>query len=168
AWQGLYALWRLPPVAARLYSLLPALKNESGLKFLREQQEGEWAVEDKFDPVRVERKKGQTIIEISRDTKPGVLTGIDRVFFQNAYPAVAYDLYQIRDPDPANLAPLRDGRLNSVAQRVVEFFEGALRGLGLTPTWRRKYKNGKREFTEVAQLVKTWLNLSRFSKNQSS
>ncbi|MEW8689124.1 MAG: hypothetical protein AB2556_25160 [Candidatus Thiodiazotropha sp.] len=28
------------------------------LKFLREQEEGEWVVEDKFDPVSVERKKG--------------------------------------------------------------------------------------------------------------
>ncbi|MEW8689385.1 MAG: hypothetical protein AB2556_26475 [Candidatus Thiodiazotropha sp.] len=45
----------------------------------------------------MKRKKGQAIIEISRDIKPGVLTGIDRVFYQNAYPvsAVAYGLYPI-------------------------------------------------------------------------
>ena len=62
------------------------------------------------------------VIEISRDTKPGVLTGIDRVFYQNAYPvtAVAYGLYPIRDPDPANLAAMRDDNLNCVAQRVVD------------------------------------------------
>ena len=49
------------------------------------------------------------------------------MFYQNAYPvtAVAYGLYPIRDPDPANLAPLKDGDLNCVAQRVVEHFEGA-------------------------------------------
>ncbi|MEW8689180.1 MAG: hypothetical protein AB2556_25440, partial [Candidatus Thiodiazotropha sp.] len=90
--------------------------------------------------VSVERKKGQAIIEISRDTKPGVLTGIDRVFYQNAYSvsAVPYGLYPTRDPDPANLAQLRDGDLNCVAKRVVEFFEGALRGQGLTSTWRHK------------------------------
>ena len=72
--------------------------------------------------------------------RPGVLTGIDSVFYQNAYPvtAVVYCLYPIRDPDPANLAPLRDGDLNCVAQRVVEHFEGALRGQGLTPTGRQK------------------------------
>ncbi|MEW8689150.1 MAG: hypothetical protein AB2556_25290, partial [Candidatus Thiodiazotropha sp.] len=87
----------------------------------------------------MDRKKGQAIIEISRDTKPGVLTGIDRVFYQNAYPftAVAYGLFPVRDPDPANLAPLRDGDLNCVAQRVVEHFEGALRGQGLTPARRQ-------------------------------
>ena len=61
-------------------------------------------------------------------------------FYQNAYPvtAVVYGLYPVRDPDPANLAPLRDGDLNCVAQRVVEHFEGALRGQGLKPTRRHK------------------------------
>ncbi|MEW8688841.1 MAG: hypothetical protein AB2556_23735, partial [Candidatus Thiodiazotropha sp.] len=79
-------------------------------------------------------------MEISRDTKPGVLTGIDRVCYQNTYPvtAVAYGHNPIRDPDPANLAPLRNGDLNCVAQRSVEHFEGALRGQGLMPTRRQK------------------------------
>ena len=105
------------------------------LKFLRE-NDYDWVLEEKFDPVRTERKKGQEVIEISRDTKTGVLTAIDSVFYQKAYPvtAVAYGLYPIKDPDPANLAPLRDGNLNCVAQRVVEHFEGVLRGQGLTPT----------------------------------
>ncbi|MEW8689200.1 MAG: hypothetical protein AB2556_25540, partial [Candidatus Thiodiazotropha sp.] len=149
--------------AARLLDNLPEGGFLLKLKFLREQQEGEWAVEDEFDPVRVERKKGQAIIEISRDTKPGVLTGIDRVFYQNAYPvsAVAYGLYPIRDPDPANLAPLRDGDLNSVAQRVVEFFEGALRGKGLIPTrrhktqeWEERVHRGGATVDDVAELEK--------------
>ena len=105
------------------------------LKFLRE-NDYDWVLEEKFDPVRTERKKDQEVIEISRDTKSGVLTAIDSVFDQKAYSvtAVAYGLYPIRDPDPANLAPLRDGNLNCVAQRVVEHFEGVLRGQGLTPT----------------------------------
>ena len=62
------------------------------------------------------------------------------MFYQNAYPvtAVAYGLCPIRDPDPANLAPSRDGNLNCVAQRGVEHFEGTLRGQGLTPTRRQK------------------------------
>ncbi|MEW8587414.1 MAG: hypothetical protein AB2531_16745, partial [Candidatus Thiodiazotropha sp.] len=95
--------------AARLLASLPEGGFVLKLKFLREQQEGNWGVEDKFDPVRAERKKGKAIIEISRDTKPGVLIGVDGVFYQNAYPvtAVAYGLYPIRDPDPANLAALR-------------------------------------------------------------
>ena len=125
--------------ATQLLAALPEGNFILRLKFLRETDD-DWVLEDKFDPVRTERKKGQRVIEISRDTKPGVLTGIDSVFYQNAYPvtAVAYGLYPIRDPDPANLAPLRDGNLNCVAQRVVEHFEGTLRGQGLTPTRRQK------------------------------
>ncbi|MEW8688995.1 MAG: hypothetical protein AB2556_24515 [Candidatus Thiodiazotropha sp.] len=105
-------------------------------------------VEEKFDPVRAERRRGQAIIEISWDTRPGVLTGIDTVFYQNAYPvtAVANGLYPIRDPDPANLAPQRDGDLNCVAQRVREHFEGALRGQGLTPAHRQKIQEWEERF----------------------
>ncbi|MEW8688837.1 MAG: hypothetical protein AB2556_23715, partial [Candidatus Thiodiazotropha sp.] len=69
------------------------------------------------------------------------------VFYQNAYrvSAVAYGLYPIRDPDPANLATLRDGDLNCVAQRVVEHFEGALRGQGLMPARRQKIQEWEEE-----------------------
>ena len=111
--------------ATQLLAALPGGEFILKLKFLRERQEGAWVLEDKFDPVRAERKKGQGVIEVSRDTQPGSLSGIDSMFYQNAYPvtAVAYGLYPIRDPDPANLALLRDGDLNCVAQRVVEHFE---------------------------------------------
>ena len=39
-------------------------------------------------------------LEVARNTSPGVLIGIDSVFYQNAYPftAVFYCLYPIRDP----------------------------------------------------------------------
>ena len=60
----------------RAIQLLAALQEGNfilRLKFLREKDD-DWVLEDKFDPVRAERKKGQGIIEISRDTKPGVLT----------------------------------------------------------------------------------------------
>ena len=110
-----------------------------------------------------ERNMGQEVIHISWDTKPGVLTGIDSVFYQNAYPvtAVAYGLYPIRDPDPANLAPLRDGDLNCVAQRVVDHFKGALRGQGLISARRQiiqEWENGVHEggatVDDVAELVR--------------
>ena len=72
------------------------------------------------------------------------------MFYQNAYPvtAVAYGPYPIRNPDPANLAPLRDGDLNCVVQRVVDHFKGALRGQGFTPARRRiiqEWENGVHE-----------------------
>jgi len=117
--------------AVRLLTVFTEGKSLLRIKFLRERDEDDWVVEDKFDPIRAERKRGQGVIEIT--------TGIDSVFYQNAYPvtAVVYGLYPVKEPDPANLAPLRDGDLNCVAQRVMEHFEGTLRGLGLTPIRRQ-------------------------------
>ncbi|MEW8689167.1 MAG: hypothetical protein AB2556_25375, partial [Candidatus Thiodiazotropha sp.] len=65
------------------------------------------------------------------------------------------------DPDPANLAPLRDGDLNCEAQRVMEHFEGALRGQGLTPArcqkireWEERVNRGGATIDDVAELEK--------------
>ena len=86
----------------RAIQLLAALPGGTELllrsKFLREKAEDDWVLEDKFGPVRAERKKGQGVVEVSRDTKPGVLTGIDSAFYQNAYPvtAVVYGLSGIQ------------------------------------------------------------------------
>ena len=133
------------------------------IKFLREKAEDDWVLEGKFDPVRAERKKGQGVVEVSRDTKPVVLTGLDSAFYQNAYPvtAVVSGLYPIRNPDPANLAPLRDGDLNCVAQRVVEHFEGALRGQGLTPTWRQKIQEWEEKVYETGATVEDVAELEK-------
>ena len=141
--------------AARLLDSLPEGEFLLKLKFLREKTEDDWVLEDKFDPVRAERKKGQGVIEVSRDTKPGVLTGIDSVFYQNAYPVtvVAYGLYPIGDPDPANLAPLRHSDLNCVAQRVMEHFERASRGHGLASTQRWKLQDWERGVHETGASV---------------
>ncbi|MEW8688737.1 MAG: hypothetical protein AB2556_23215, partial [Candidatus Thiodiazotropha sp.] len=77
------------------------------IKFLHEVKEDEWVIEDKMTPVKTGREKGLENV-LSRDTKPGVLTGIDKPYYENCYPvtAVVYRIYPIRDPDPANLAPL--------------------------------------------------------------
>jgi len=151
--------------AVQLLASLPRGEFFLKLKFLREGAEGNWVIEDKFDPVRAERKKGQGVIEVSQDTKSGVLTGIDRVYYQNAYPvtAVVYGLYPIRHPDPANLAPLRDGEFNCVARRVVEHFQGAVRGQGLTRTSRNKIQEW-----ETGAMVDDVAKLEKFSRGQSS
>ena len=155
--------------ATQLLAALPEGNFILRLKFLRENDDG-WVLEDKFDPVRTERKKGQGVIDISRDKKPGVLTGIDSVIYQNAYPvtAVVYGLHPIRDPDHANLAALRDDDLNCVAQ-VMEHFEGALRGQGPTPTRRQKIQGvGGDSSQKAVQLLTTWLNWKRSSSGRSS
>ena len=151
--------------ATQLLAALPEGNFILRLKFLRENDD-DCVLEDKFDPVRTERKKGQGVIEISRDTKPGVLTGNDSVFYQNAYPvtALAYGLYPIRDPDPANLAALRDGDLNCVAQRVVDHFKGDLRGKGLKPARRRKIQGWENVVHESGATVNDVAELERTLK----
>ena len=69
--------------AARLLACLLEGAFLLRIKFLR--ADGGW-VEDKFDPVRSERNKGEVVIEISWDTRPGAIVGIDRVYYQNSYP----------------------------------------------------------------------------------
>ena len=87
--------------------------------------------------------------------KPGALTGIDSVFYQNAYPvtAVVYGVYPIRDPDPANLVPLRDNDLSAVAQRVMQHFEGALRDQGLTLAWCQEIQEWEERVHETGATV---------------
>ena len=88
------------------------------------------------------------------------------MFYQNAYPvtAVAYGLYPIRDPDPGNLAPLRDGNLNCVAQRVVEHFKGTLRGQGLTPTRRQKIQEWEEGVHKSGATVEDVADLEKILK----
>ena len=79
------------------------------------------------------------------------------MFYYNVYPvtAVVYGLYPLRDLDPANLAAQGDGDLISVDQRLVEDFEGALRGQGLTPIRRQKIQEWefmKLSVDDVAEL----------------
>lgn len=101
----------------RLLADLPQCWYNLRIKFLRGHDDGRWAIKDKLDPVRNERGRGRAIIDITPGTRPGILMGIDHVFYQNAYPVtvVIYGLYPVRDPEPTNLAPLQDGDLNCIA-----------------------------------------------------
>lgn len=121
--------------ASKILSFLSEVGHLLRVKFTRlapktSLELNEWSIEDKFDPVREGKTRNREIVTISRDTRPGALVGIDSLYYQNAYPvtAVVYGLYPLRDPNPENLVPLKDGDLNCVAQRVVEHFDGALRG----------------------------------------
>ena len=114
----------------------------------------------------MERRRGQAVVTISNSTRPGALTGIDRPYLENAYPvtAVVYVLYSLRDPDPANLAPLRDGDLNCVAQRAVEHFDGALRGHGLTPIRRQQIMEWEEKVRETGATVEDVVCLEKIKR----
>ena len=77
---------------------------------------------------------------------------------------MAYGLYIIRDPDPANLAPLRDGDRNCVAQRVVHHFKGALRGHGLTLSRRQKIQEWEERVHEIGATVEDVADLAKILK----
>ena len=131
--------------ASHLLQSLPEIDNFLlRIKFLRE-NEGGWFVEDKYDPIRLEREKGSKHIEISRETKAGVLKGIDKVYYNNAYPvsAVIYDLYKLSEPDINKLPTMKEGGRYCVAQRIIDYYENSLRGKGLTD--KRREQNLKWE-----------------------
>ena len=136
------------------------------VKFVREQAPDVWVVEDGFAPLKEGETRGREVLEISSKTKPGALEGIDKLYFQNAYPVteVVYGLYPVRDPNPVNLAPMRNGDFNCVAQRVVEHFEGALRGQGLTPTRRQKIEEWEERVHDTGATIEDVAELEKILK----
>ena len=76
------------------------------IKFIRERgdlnSDGTyWAIEDGYEALRQGETRGKKTIVLSRrETEPGSLVGIDRVFYMNSYPVtvVVYGLYKIREP----------------------------------------------------------------------
>jgi len=59
---------------------------------------------------------------------------------------------------------MRDGDLNCVAQRVVEHFEGALRGQGLTPTRHQKIQEWEERVHETRATVENVSELKKILK----
>ena len=117
-------------------------------------------------PIREEERRGQGIVTITRGTRPGALTGIDMFYYQNAYPetAVVYGLYPIREPDQTNLAPMRLGRPNCIAQRVIEHFEGTFRGQGQTVIRCQKIEEWEAEVHLHGATVADVANLEKIFK----
>ena len=103
--------------AKRATEVLKSLEGEYliKVKFLREQAPGVWVYEDGFASLKQGRTRGGNVLEVTPETQPGALEGIDRLYYANAYPvsAVVYGLYPIREPDEKNLDPMRDGDLNT-------------------------------------------------------
>ena len=147
----------------RAMELLQKIQGEFILKikFIREHNPDIWVVEDAFAPLK--QVRGGHILTISTVTPPGALVGIDGLYYKNAYPvsAVVYGLYPIREPDQNNLAPMREGDYNCVAQRAIEQFENAQRGHGMTPArrvkiedWEVKVHNSGATLVDVSNLEK--------------
>ena len=133
------------------------------VKFLRQQAPAVWVYEDGFAPLRQGRTPGDNTLEVTPETQPGALEGIDWLYYTNAYlvSAVVYGLYPICELNEENLEPMWDRDLNCVARRVIEHFEAPKRRQGLTPARRQKITkwealvlNGGATLQDIAWLEK--------------
>ncbi|CAG8789026.1 17914_t:CDS:2, partial [Racocetra persica] len=133
---------------------------------------------DKYEPIRESKKvgrkyaKGGPNVILTKKMKLGFWVGIDKKFLVREVSkqseverlesnTVVYELYRIRKPDINRLMPIKDGVLNCVAQRVVEHFDQAKRGHGLTniywqkiDTWKKKMRIPGARVQDVADLEK--------------
>ena len=112
------------------------------MKFIINLESGDWIIRYKLDPILKDMKT----LTVSCYSKPGLLTGIDRPYYDRAYPetAVVYGIYSLnKKPDIGKLAPMKQSTgINCVAERVIEHFTNALRGNKLTDLRRKKITNG--------------------------
>jgi hypothetical protein len=109
------------------------------IKFIVETDEDIWIIRDERSPVHVQ--SGNNIVLLNNKSKPGILTGIDKPYYERGYPATAvvYAIYPLNDkPKVADLKPMRLSRINCVAERVTKHFTNAIRGNGLTDLRRKK------------------------------
>src|SRR6266498_483437 len=135
---------------------------------------------DKYQPIRESKRAGKKFISegsniiLTKKIKPDFWVGIDKKFLVRIIQgekiseykeldanAVVYGLYRIWEPDSKRLMPMKDGALNCVAQRVIEHFEKAKRGYGLTSTrkqkigiWEKRMRQPGARVEDVAELEK--------------
>ena len=124
-----------------------------------------WIIRDKRDPVLHNEK---TAI-LSKSSKPGMLTGIDKLYYERSYPvtAVIYGIYPLSKPNIDKLKPMkfsensRFSTINCVAERITEHFSVSTRGNRLTDkrrniinSWAEIVKFTGASIKDVAELEK--------------
>ncbi len=112
------------------------------IKFIVETDNDIWLIHDKREPIYTQLGNNKTLL-LNNKSKPGILTGIDRPYFERGYPvtAVVYGLFLLNDkPIIADIKPMRlsESRINCVAERITEHYTNAMRGSGLTNLRRKK------------------------------
>ncbi|RHZ44472.1 hypothetical protein Glove_724g34 [Diversispora epigaea] len=151
----------------RAQEILNAIDNGEFLirvKFIRADveisPEGEYIkrsfkIKDKYEPIRESKRasgkyvRGGPNVILTKKTKPGFWVGIDEKFL-------------VREVSgQSEVGRLDNGALNCVAQRVVEHFDQAKRGHGLTnirrqkiDTWEKKMRIPGARVQDVAELEK--------------
>ena len=72
---------------------------------------------------------------LTRNTKPGVLVGIDRQYYNVAYPynIIVYGVYPVETPNVKEVAGMRlSTTLNCIGEQVLTHFRNSRRGMKLT------------------------------------
>jgi hypothetical protein len=135
------------------------------IKFIVETDDDIWIIREKRDPIHTQLGNNKTLL-LNNKSKPGILTGIDKPYFERGYPvtAVVYGLYLLNDkPNIEDLKPMRlsELKINCVAERITEHFTNAMRGNGLTDLRRKKIcewgetvKDSGASIKDVAKLEK--------------
>ncbi|GES82001.1 hypothetical protein GLOIN_2v1848952 [Rhizophagus clarus] len=138
---------------------------------------------DKYQPIRESKRAGKKFVPedpnviLTKKTKPGFWVEIDEKFLvkiiqsenQSEYieldiNAVVYGLYQIWESDSKRLMLMKDGTLNCVAQRVIEHFEKAKRGYGLTSTRKQKIGTWEKRICQPGAWIEDVAELEKIFK----
>ncbi|CAG8484282.1 24704_t:CDS:2 [Cetraspora pellucida] len=176
------------------FAEIESKKYEAGMTEERAQEilnaidNGEFLIRPICESKKAGRKyiRGGPNVILTKKTKPGFWVKIDEKFLVREVSeqseverldtnAVVYGLYQIRKPDVNQLMPIKNSTLNCVAERVIEHFDQAKRGHGLTKIrwqkindWEKKmhipgarYRSDKYE--EIGMVVH---NSYAFPRNQ--
>ena len=96
--------------AALMLSQLGNKKYFFRVKFIIRVEDSDWIIRDKFEPILKDKKT----VTVSRDSKPGLLTGIDKPYYERAYPetAVVYGIYPLNEkPDIGKVKPMKQSPL---------------------------------------------------------
>ena len=84
---------------------------------------------------------GGGLFVLTGATKPGTLVGIDKQYYNVAYPfnVITYGVFPVLTPKDSEVAGMKlSTTLNCVAQQVIKHFKESKRGAGLTETRANK------------------------------
>ncbi|PKK56043.1 hypothetical protein RhiirC2_800878 [Rhizophagus irregularis] len=127
---------------------------------------------DEYQPIRESKRAGKKFVPeglnviFTKKTKPGFWVGIDEKFLVKIIQGEKQSEYielnaNAVEPDSKRLMPMKDGTLNCVAQRVIDHFEKAKKGYGLTSTrkqkigtWEKRMRQPDARVEDVAELEK--------------
>ncbi|CAG8480295.1 19201_t:CDS:2, partial [Racocetra fulgida] len=158
----------------RVKKILNAIDDDRFLirvKFIRPNNDN-FKIIDKYEPIRESKKADKKFVPggpnviLTKKMKPGFWVGIDRKFLVREIQIKSSDFKELtaNAPDSNRLMPMKDDALNCVAQRVIEHFEKAKRGYGLTNIRKQKISTWEKRMRQPGARVEDVVELERILK----